>query len=154
MRRYLMQMKPKELANVIAMVALFRPGPMDFIPGYIRRMHGEEPVEYRHPDLGPIFKETYGYPVYQEQLMFAAMNLAGYSAPEADDLRKAIAKKLKDKLLKHRQKFIDGSVNNGIPEATAQGIFDDWEEFARYGFNKSHAVDYGVIAVQTAYLKL
>ena len=154
MRRWLMQMKPKELANVIAMVALFRPGPMDFIPGYIRRMHGEEKIEYRHPSLESIFKETYGYPVYQEQLMFAVMSLAGYSAPEADDLRKAIAKKLKDKLLKHRQKFIDGSVKNGIAEDTASAIFDDWEEFARYGFNKSHAVDYGVIAVQTAYLKL
>ena len=153
MRRYLMQMKPKELANVIAMVALFRPGPMDFIPGYIRRMHGEEPVDYRHPLLEPIFKETYGYPVYQEQLMFAAMQLAGYTAPEADDLRKAIAKKMKEKLLKHRQKFVGGAVKQGIPEATATAIFDDWEEFARYGFNKSHAVDYGVIAVQTAYLK-
>jgi DNA polymerase-3 subunit alpha len=153
MRRYLMQMKPKELANVIAMVALFRPGPMDFIPGYIRRMHGEEAVQYRHPTLEPIFKETYGYPVYQEQLMFAAMDLAGYTASEADDLRKAIAKKIKEKLLKHREKFIKGSVKNGISEETAAAIFDDWEEFARYGFNKSHAVDYGVIAVQTAYLK-
>jgi DNA polymerase-3 subunit alpha len=153
MRRYLMQMKPKELANVIAMVALFRPGPMDFIPGYIRRMHGEEEVQYRHPTLEPIFKETYGYPVYQEQLMFAAMDLAGYTASEADDLRKAIAKKIKEKLLKHREKFIRGSVRNGISEETAAAIFDDWEEFARYGFNKSHAVDYGVIAVQTAYLK-
>jgi DNA polymerase-3 subunit alpha len=153
MRRYLMQMKPKELANVIAMVALFRPGPMDFIPGYIRRMHGEEAVQYRHPLLESIFDETYGYPVYQEQLMFAAMNLAGYSAPEADDLRKAIAKKLKEKLLKHRQKFISGCISNGISEDTAGAIFDDWEEFARYGFNKSHAVDYGVISVQTGYLK-
>ena len=154
MRRWLMQMKPKELANVIAMVALFRPGPMDFIPGYIRRMHGEEVVAYRHPSLEPIFRETYGYPVYQEQLMFAVMNLAGYTAPEADDLRKAISKKLKERLQKHRQKFVDGSVKNGIPAETASSIFDDWEEFARYGFNKSHAVDYGVIAVQTAYLKL
>ncbi len=153
MRRWLMEMKPKELANVIAMVALFRPGPMDFIPGYIRRMHGEEIIEYRHPKLEPIFKETFGYPVYQEQLMFAAMELAGYSAPEADDLRKAIAKKIKRKLQKHRQKFIDGAVKNGIPEDTASDIFEDWREFARYGFNKSHAVDYGVIAVQTAYLK-
>jgi DNA polymerase III subunit alpha len=154
MRRWLMQMKPTRLANVIAMVALFRPGPMDFIPGYIRRMHGEEQVVYRHPELESIFKETYGYPVYQEQLMFAVMKLAGYTAPEADDLRKAISKKLKDNLLKHRQKFIAGSVKNGIAEDTATEIFDDWEEFARYGFNKSHAVDYGVIAVQTAYLKL
>lgn len=86
--------------------------------------------------------------------MFAVMNLAGYSAPEADDLRKAISKKLKEKLQKHRQKFIDGAVNNGIRAETASAIFDDWEEFARYGFNKSHAVDYGVIAVQTAYLKV
>jgi DNA polymerase-3 subunit alpha len=136
------------------MVALFRPGPMDFIPGYIKRMHGEEQVVYRHPWLEDIFKETYGYPVYQEQLMFAAMKLASYTAPEADDLRKAIAKKIREKLEAHRQKFIDGSVRNGIHADTAAAIFDDWEEFARYGFNKSHAVDYGVIAVQTAFLKL
>ncbi|GAB4478692.1 MAG: DNA polymerase III subunit alpha [Anaerolineales bacterium] len=153
MRRYLMQMKPKNLSHVIAMVALFRPGPMDFIPSYIRRMHGEEAVEYRHPALEPIFRETYGFPVYQEQLMFAAMQLAGYTAAEADDLRKAVAKKLKEKLLKHRAKFIAGAAKNGIPEETAGAIFDDWEEFARYGFNKAHAADYGVIAVQTAYLK-
>jgi DNA polymerase-3 subunit alpha len=153
MRRYLVQMKPQTLDNVIAMVALFRPGPMDFIPGYIRRMHGEEEVEYLHPALEPIFKETYGYPVYQEQLMFAVMNLAGYTAPEADDLRKAISKKQKDKLLKHREKFIQGSVDGGIDEDTAREIFDEWEEFARYGFNKAHAADYGVLAVQTAYLK-
>ncbi len=153
MRRWLMEMKPKELANVIAMVALFRPGPMDFIPGYIRRMHGEEPVTFRHPSLEPIFKETYGYPVYQEQLMFAVMQLAGYTAPEADDLRKAVAKKIKDKLLKHREKFVEGAVKNGILQPTAEAIFDEWEEFARYGFNKAHAADYGVIAVQTAYLK-
>jgi DNA polymerase-3 subunit alpha len=154
MRRWLMEMKPKELANVIAMVALFRPGPMEFIPGFIRRMHGEESVEYRHPLLESIFKETYGYPVYQEQLIFAAMKLAGYPASEADDLRKAVAKKIKDKMVKHREKFIAGAVANGVPPGTAEAIFDDWEEFARYGFNKSHAVDYGVIAVQTAYLKV
>jgi DNA polymerase III subunit alpha len=153
MRRYLMQMKPDKLDHVIAMVALFRPGPMEFIPGYIRRMHGEEEVEFRHPTLEPIFKETYGYPVYQEQLMFAVMNLAGYTAPEADDLRKAISKKQKEKLLKHREKFITGAVQRDISEETASAIFDDWEEFARYGFNKAHAADYGVLAVQTAYLK-
>jgi DNA polymerase-3 subunit alpha len=154
MRRYLMQMKPKELANVIAMVALFRPGPMDFIPGYIRRMHSLEDIEYRHPLLESIFKETYGYPVYQEQLMFAVMKLADYTASEADDLRKAIAKKMPDKLVKHREKFIKGAIKKDIPAELAAEIFDDWEEFARYGFNKSHAVDYGIIAVQTAYLKV
>ena len=154
MRRWLMQMKPRSLENVIAMVALFRPGPMDFIPGYVRRMHGEEKVDYRHPMLESIFEETYGYPVYQEQLMFAVIKLAGYTAPEADDLRKAIAKKIKDKLLKHREKFIEGAAKHNIDEKTAAAIFDDWEEFARYGFNKSHAADYGIIAVQTAYLKL
>ncbi len=153
MRRYLMQMRPKKLEHVIAMVALFRPGPMEFIPGYIRRMHGEEKVEFRHPALEPIFKETYGYPVYQEQLMFAVMNLAGYTAPEADDLRKAVAKKQKEKLLKHREKFIQGATERGIPAETASAIFDEWEEFARYGFNKAHAADYGKLAVQTAYLK-
>ena len=153
MRRYLVQMKPQTLDNVIAMVALFRPGPMEFIPGYIRRMHKEEEVEYLHPALEPIFEETYGYPVYQEQLMFAVMNLAGYTAPEADDLRKAISKKQKDKLLKHREKFISGATEGGIAEETARNIFDSWEEFARYGFNKAHAADYGVLAVQTAYLK-
>ncbi len=154
MRRWLMEMKPKELKHVMAMVALFRPGPMDFIPAYIRRMHGEEAVEYKHPLLEEIFKETYGYPVYQEQLMSAVMKLAGYSAPEADDLRKAIAKKMGEKLAAHRQKFIDGAKKNDIPAETAAAIFEEWEGFARYGFNKSHAVDYAVIAVQTAYLKL
>jgi DNA polymerase-3 subunit alpha len=153
MRRWLMQMKPNAIENVIAMVALFRPGPMESIPAYIRRMHGEEPVEYKHPLLEPIFRETYGFPVYQEQLMSAAMQLAGYTPPESDDLRKAIAKKIKDKLLKHKEKFVHGAVERGIPEDTAGEIFDDWEEFARYGFNKSHAADYGIIAVQTGYLK-
>jgi DNA polymerase-3 subunit alpha len=153
MTRYLTQMKPKNLANIIAMVALYRPGPLDFIPSYIRRMHGEEEVSYRHPALEPIFKETFGIPIYQEQIMFAAVELAGYTASESDDLRKAIAKKKIESLNKHRAKFIAGASERGIPAETAQGIFSDWENFARYGFNKSHAADYGIIAVQTAYLK-
>lgn len=153
MTRWLVQMKPRTLANVIAMVALFRPGPMDFIPQYIRRMHGEEDVSYRHPALEPIMKETYGIAIYQEQVMFAAIDLAGYSASEADDLRKAISKKKKEAIEKHREKFVKGAVERGIPEETARGIFEDWENFARYGFNKSHAAEYGVVAVQTAFLK-
>jgi len=151
--RYLMQMKPKELANVIAMVALFRPGPMEFIPSYISRMHGQEKIEYRHPALEPILKETYGITVYQEQIMFTAMRLAGYTATEADNLRKGVAKKKADVLLKHRQTFVDGATQNNIPVEIANQIFDDWEAFARYGFPKGHAADYGVIAVQTGYLK-
>ncbi len=153
MRRYLVDMKPKELANVIAMVALYRPGPLEFIPTYIRRMHGEEKVSYRHPALEPVFRETFGIPVYQEQIMSAAMQLAGYTASEADGLRKAIAKKKAKQLVKHREKFIHGAVDAGMEKPVASEIFDDWENFARYGFNKAHAADYGVIAVQTAYLK-
>lgn len=153
MTRYITQMRPENLDNVIAMVALYRPGPMDHIPTYIRRMHGEEEITYRHQLLEPIFKETYGIPIYQEQLMIAAMNLAGYTASEADELRKAISKKNAEALMKHRQKFINGAKTNGIAEETASAIFEDWENFARYGFNKSHAADYGVIAVQTSYLK-
>ena len=153
MTRYLMNMQPHNLKNIIAMVALFRPGPLDFIPSYIRRMHGEEEPEYLHPKLEPIFSETYGIPIYQEQIMFAAMDLAGYSASDADDLRKAISKKKIDKIKKHRERFIKGSVEGGIPNETATEIFHNWENFARYGFNKSHAADYGVIAVQTAFLK-
>ncbi len=136
MTRFLMQMHPENLANVIAMVALFRPGPMEFIPAYIRRMHGEERVEYLDPALEPIFGETYGIAIYQEQLMRASVDLAGYTLPESDDLRKAISKKQKDKLLKHREKFIKGASERGMPAETAAQIFDQWEEFARYGFNK------------------
>jgi DNA polymerase-3 subunit alpha len=153
MTRWLIEMKPENLDNVIAMVALYRPGPMQYIPDYIARMHGEAPVEYRHDALRPIFEDTYGIPVYQEQLMNAAVQLAGYTQSEADDLRKAISKKIAAKLKKHRAKFVEGASEGGIPEETARQIFTDWEEFARYGFNKSHAADYGVIAVQTAYLK-
>ncbi|HSB89661.1 MAG TPA: DNA polymerase III subunit alpha [Anaerolineales bacterium] len=153
MRRYLVDMQPTSLANITAMVALFRPGPMEFIPAYIRRMHGEEAVAYRHERLEPILKETYGITVYQEQIMYTAMNLAAYSAAEADNLRKAVAKKKAETLRNERAKFIDGAVGSGIPEDDAHAIFDDWEAFARYGFNKGHAADYAVICVETAYLK-
>jgi len=153
MTRYLVQMKPKTLDNIIAMVALYRPGPMAFIPDYIARMHGEAEVEYRHPALEPIFRDTYGIPVYQEQLMRAAVELAGYTPSESDELRKAISKKKKEEIEKHRNKFVAGAVKHGMAKEIAEAIYSDWEEFARYGFNKSHAADYGVISVQTAYLK-
>jgi DNA polymerase-3 subunit alpha len=153
MTRYIVQMKPKNLANIIAMVALYRPGPLEFIPTYIKRMHGEEEVSYRHPALEHIFKETYGIPIYQEQIMFAAMDIAGYTASEADDLRKAISKKKQEAIQKHRKRFIEGAEKGGMDPAIAADIFTDWENFARYGFNKSHAADYGKISIETAYLK-
>jgi len=153
MTRWLVQMKPKTLDNIIAMVALYRPGPMAFIPDYIARMNGDAEVEYRHSKLEPIFQDTYGIPVYQEQLMRAAVELAGYTPSESDELRKAISKKKKKEIEKHRHKFVSGAVKHGIGRETAEAIYTDWEEFARYGFNKSHAADYGVIAVETAFLK-
>ncbi|MBW6466275.1 MAG: DNA polymerase III subunit alpha [Brevefilum sp.] len=154
MTRYITEMKPRELAHVIAMIALYRPGPMQFIPQYINRMHDREKPTYRHPALIPIFKDTFGIPIYQEQIMQAAMQLAGYEASDADSLRKAIAKKQEDKLKEHRKRFIEGAqAHSHVSQGDAEQIFHDWEEFARYGFNKSHAADYGVIAVQTGYLK-
>jgi DNA polymerase-3 subunit alpha len=153
MRRNLMEMKPKSLDHVIAMVALFRPGPMDFIPDYIARMHEEQEIEYLHPKLEPILEETYGITVYQEQIMYTAMDLANYTASEADFLRKTVAKKKETELLKQRDRFVGGAVENDVPVEIANQIFDQWEAFARYGFPKGHAADYGVIAVQTAYLK-
>ena len=153
MTRFLVEMKPTKLDHIIAMVALYRPGPMDTIPSYIRRMHGEEEITYRHELLKPIMGETYGFAIYQEQVMQAAMQLAGYTAAEADMLRKVISKKKEKELVKHHKKFVDGAVARGIDKATADEIFNDWEGFAHYGFNKSHAADYGVVAVQTAFLK-
>jgi len=153
MRRYLKSMKPKKLEHVIAMVALYRPGPMDFIPDYIERMHKRQEITYRHPDLEPIYEETYGIPVYQEQIMHSAVEIAGYTPSESDSLRKAVAKKKKEQLNKHRKKFISGAVERGVDRETAGAIFTDWEKFARYGFNKAHAADYGLISVQTGYLK-
>ncbi len=153
MTRFLVQMKPKNLENIIAMVALYRPGPIEFIPSYIKRMHGEEAVTFRHASLKPIFSDTFGIPIYQEQIMSAAMRLAGYSPSEADDLRSAISKKKAELIAKHREKFIKGTSEHGMAREIGEAIFTDWENFARYGFNKSHAADYGVIAVQTAFLK-
>ncbi len=153
MRRYLKEMKPKRLEHVIAMVALYRPGPMDFIPDYIDRMHNRQEISYRHQGLVPIYEETFGIPVYQEQIMHSAVAIAGYTPSESDSLRKAVAKKKAEELKKHKKKFITGAVERGIDRQTAEEIFTDWEKFARYGFNKAHAADYGLISVQTAYLK-
>ena len=154
MTRYIMQMQPTTVKHVIAMTALFRPGPMEIIPEYIANMHGTKPVVYQHEKLKPILEETYGHAVYQEQIMMAARQLAGYTPGESDDLRSAISKKKVKEVKKHHDKFVKGAVANGISEKTAEEIFAHWEAFAHYGFNKSHATNYGMIAVKTAYLKL
>ncbi len=152
-RRVLAEMRPSKYEHIVAVLALYRPGPMEYIPNYIRRMHGKEEVTYRHAKLKPVLEETYGIIVFQEQIMRMATDLAGYSPGEADLMRKAVAKKKKEQLLRHRKKFVEGSVRNGIPREVVEGIFDDLEAFARYGFPKGHAADYAVITCQTAYLK-
>jgi DNA polymerase-3 subunit alpha len=135
------------------MVALYRPGPMELIPSYIRRKHKKEKIEYLHPKLEPILKNTYGIPVYQEQIMQIAQNLASFSLAEADLLRKAIGKKIKKLLLSQKEKFIEGSKKNQVSEEVAKKIWNWIEPFCRYSFNRSHAASYAIIAYQTAYLK-
>ena len=153
MRRYLKELKPTELEDIIVMVALFRPGPIELIPSYILRKHGKEKVSYLHPKLEPILKNTYGIAVYQEQLMQIANQLAGFTLAEADILRKAVGKKIKKLLNEQSEKLINGMINNGIPKSTAEKIWQYVKPFARYGFNRSHAACYAMIAYQTAYLK-
>jgi DNA polymerase-3 subunit alpha len=152
-RRVLAEMRPSRYEHIVAVLALYRPGPMEYIPTYIKRMHGVEEVTYRHPLLEPILEETYGIIVFQEQIIQIATQLAGYEPGEADTIRKAVGKKIKAALLAHKTKFVEGCVANGIPQETAEAIFGDIEYFARYGFNKAHAADYAIITVQTAYLK-
>jgi len=152
-QRYLKQLKPTEFEDIIAMVALYRPGPMQLIPDYIARKHGKQKIEYLHPKLKPILEKTYGICIYQEQVMQIAQELAGFSLSEADILRKAIGKKIKDLLMDQKEKFINGCVKNGINENIAQQIWYWIEPFASYSFNRSHAAAYAMIAYQTAYLK-
>ncbi len=153
MRQMLTGMRPATFEHVIAGISLYRPGPMDYIPEYNARMHGEKPVVYHHPKLETIIGNTYGIMVYQEQLMQIGAELFGYSMGEADTMRRAVSKKKEKDLLQHRQIFIERGPEFGVTEEQAIKIFDDIAEFARYGFNKSHAADYAVISCQTAYLK-
>ncbi|MDE2001367.1 MAG: DNA polymerase III subunit alpha [Patescibacteria group bacterium] len=153
MRRYLKELKPHEIEDIIAMVALYRPGPMELIPQYIKRKFGRERITYLHPKLEPILKKTYGVAIYQEQLMQIARDLAGFTLAEADTLRKAVGKKIKSLMDEQSQKMIDGMVKNGIQKHTAEQIWQWFEPFARYGFNRSHAACYAMIAYQTAYLR-
>ncbi len=147
------QIKPDRFEDLIAIVSLYRPGPMDNIPTYIKRKHGEEKITYLHPDLAPILDETYGIMVYQEQVMKIAQVLGGYTLGGADKLRKVMGKKLRDEIPKQRAMFVEGAVKKGIEEKIATQIFDQMEKFASYGFNKSHAAAYSLISYQTAYLK-
>ena len=153
MRDTLKKLKPDTLEDIIALVSLYRPGPMDNIPTYIARKHGKEEPEYLHPDLEPILSETFGVMIYQEQVMQIAQNLASYSLGEADLLRRAMGKKIASEMEAQRALFTERAVKNGIKDTTAKAIFDLMAKFASYGFNKSHAAAYALIAYQTAFMK-
>lgn len=147
------QLHLDKFEEIIAVGALYRPGPMDMIPSFINRKHGREPIDYDHPWMKDILAETYGIMVYQEQVMQIASKLAGFSLGEGDVLRRAMGKKDMDQMVKQREKFRQGALKNGIDEATSMRVFDKMEKFAAYGFNKSHAAAYGYLSYVTAYLK-
>ncbi len=153
MREALLQMKPNHLEDIIALVALYRPGPMSNIPTYNDCKHGKQKPDYLHPLLEDILKPTYGVIIYQEQVMQIAQKLSGFSAGQADLLRRAMGKKKRAELEKQKQGFIEGATKNGIAKDVAAGIFLKIEPFAEYGFNKSHAAAYAIISYQTAFLK-
>ncbi|MEE6186057.1 DNA polymerase III subunit alpha [Niabella digestorum] len=153
MQKYLRELKPDRFDDLIAMNALYRPGPMAYIPNYIDRKHGREEVVYDLPEMEEYLKETYGITVYQEQVMLLSQKLAGFSKGDADVLRKAMGKKQKAVLDKMKKQFIDGAVKNGHPIDVLEKIWSDWEAFAQYAFNKSHSTCYAFVAYQTAYLK-
>jgi DNA polymerase-3 subunit alpha len=153
MRRALVEMRPDRFEDIIALVALYRPGPMANIPTYCARKHGDEEPEYLHPILEPILKETFGVIIYQEQVMQIAQVMAGYSLGEADLLRRAMGKKIREEMEKQRERFVSGSVERGVPKGQADAIFELLAKFADYGFNKSHAAAYALVSFQTAYMK-
>ncbi|MBI5949354.1 MAG: DNA polymerase III subunit alpha [Chloroflexi bacterium] len=153
MRRYVQDLKPKNIADLCAMVALYRPGPIEHIPTYIRAMHGEIDIRHPHPDLKEILDETYGVIVYQDQVMLIARQFAGYTLGQADVMRKAMGKKKAEVMVAERERFISGAVGKGYSEADAKAVFDLIEPFAGYAFNKAHSWCYGTIAYQTAWLK-
>ncbi|HEX3210081.1 MAG TPA: DNA polymerase III subunit alpha, partial [Geminicoccaceae bacterium] len=153
MREALRKLKPDSFDDIIAMNALYRPGPMDHIPRYINCKHGVEQPEYLHPILEPILKETYGVIIYQEQVMQIARELAGYSLGGADLLRRAMGKKIKAEMDAQRETFIEGAIARGVPQKLATAIFEQVAKFASYGFPKAHATAYALLAYQTAYLK-
>ena len=153
MRDALRKLKPDRFEDIIAIVALYRPGPMDNIDSYVNRKHGREQPDYLHPAIRPILEETYGVIIYQEQVMQIAQVLCGFSLGEADLLRRAMGKKIKKEMAQQRNRFIEGAVGKGVDRGRAEFIFELVAKFAGYGFNKSHAAAYALIAYQTAYLK-
>ncbi len=153
MRNYLKELKPTNIEDLVAMNALYRPGPMDFIPTYIKRKHGKEKVEYPHPWLEDILKPTYGIMVYQEQIMQAAEIMAGYSLGAADILRRAMGKKKVEEMEEQKSVFVKGAIEKGVEKKSAEQIFHVIEKFAQYGFNRSHSAAYSIVAYRTAYLK-
>jgi DNA polymerase-3 subunit alpha len=153
MRRYLKDLKPTSLEDIIVMISLYRPGPIELIPQYINRKFGREKVTYLHPKLEPILSQTYGVGIYQEQMMRIARDLSGFTLAEADTLRKAIGKKIKSLLDEQQEKIINGMIKNGIDQRTANAIWELFPPFGRYGFNRSHAACYAMISYETAYLK-
>jgi DNA polymerase-3 subunit alpha len=153
MRRALVDMRPDRFEDIIALVALYRPGPMANIPTYCARKHGDEEPEYLHPLLEPILKETFGVIIYQEQVMQIAQVMGGYSLGEADLLRRAMGKKIRSEMEQQRERFVAGSVKTGVPKGQAETIFELLAKFADYGFNKSHAAAYALVSYHTAYMK-
>ena len=153
MRRALVDMRPDRFEDIIALVALYRPGPMANIPTYCARKHGDEEPEYLHPMLEPILKETFGVIIYQEQVMQIAQVMAGYSLGEADLLRRAMGKKIRSEMEKQRAIFVAGAIKNSVPKGQADTIFELLAKFADYGFNKSHAAAYALVSYHTAYMK-
>jgi DNA polymerase-3 subunit alpha len=153
MREALRQLKPERLEDVIAMVALYRPGPMQMIPDFVARRHGRTKASYEHPLMEKYLRETYGIMVYQEQVMQIASELAGFSMRDADGLRQAMGKKKPEVMAEQRAKFLDGAAARGVKPKVAERVFELMEKFAGYGFNKSHAAAYAIVAYQTAYLK-
>jgi len=153
MRRVLQELQPSTFEDVVALLSLYRPGPMQFIENYVSRKHGQEKVEYIDPSLEPILRETYGIIVYQEQIIRIATDIAGYSSAEADLMRRAVGKKKEQELKSQKEKFVQGAVARGMPANKAEEIFSAIEYFANYGFNKAHSASYAVITCQTAFLK-
>jgi DNA polymerase-3 subunit alpha len=153
MQKYLRELKPSVFEDLIAMNALYRPGPMEYIPQFVARKHGREPIKYDLPEMEEFLKDTYGITVYQEQVMLLSRKLAGFTRGQSDSLRKAMGKKIKSMMDELKVKFLEGCSKNGYETKIVEKIWSDWEEFAKYAFNKSHATCYSYIAYQTGYLK-